>query len=65
MSIGKTSNEVKRRWIDANYTTIRADIPKATAEAFKAKCRETGIPQAQIIKDAIADFLSDGNAAEK
>ena len=28
------------------------------AEAFKAKCAAEGIPQAQIIKKAIEEFLS-------
>jgi hypothetical protein len=57
--IGRTSNEVKRRWIDANYSTIRADIPKETADAFRKKCKIEGISQAQIIKAAIDDFLKD------
>ncbi len=56
--MGKTSNEVKRRWIDKNYSKIQADIPKDLAQAFKEKCQSDGISQAQIIKDAISDFLT-------
>ncbi len=53
-----TSTAVKRRYIDKTYTRIVVDVPKEKAAAFKGKCRETGIPQAQIIKRAIDDFLS-------
>lgn len=53
-----TSTEVKRRYNEKTYTLISASIPKETAAAFKAKCVAEGIPQAQIIKKAIEDFLS-------
>ena len=54
----RTSTEVKRRYNKKTYTIISASIPKETAAAFKAKCVVEGIPQAQIIKKAIEDFLS-------
>ena len=54
----RTSTEVKRRYNDKTYTLISASVPKETAAAFKAKCAAEGIPQAQIIKKAIEDFLS-------
>lgn len=53
-----TSTEVKRRYNEKTYTLISASVPKETAAAFKAKCAAEGIPQAQIIKKAIEDFLS-------
>jgi len=53
-----TSTEVKRRYNEKTYTLISASVPKETAAAFKAKCTAEGIPQAQIIKKAIEDFLS-------
>lgn len=53
-----TSTEVKRRYNEKTYTLISASVPKETAAAFKAKCVAEGIPQAQIIKKAIEDFLS-------
>lgn len=52
-----TSTEVKRRYNEKTYTLISASIPKETAAAFKAKCVAEGIPQAQIIKKAVDDFL--------
>ena len=54
----RTSTEVKRRYNEKTYTLISASVPKETAAAFKAKCAADGIPQAQIIKKAIEDFLS-------
>ncbi len=53
----KTSSAVKNRYNAKNYDRITACIPKELAEAFKAKCAAEGIPQAQIIKKAIEDFL--------
>ena len=58
-SIGRTSNEVKRRWIDANYSQIRADVPKTLAEAFREKCKRDGVSQAQVIKKAIEKYLEE------
>ena len=54
----RTSTEVKRRYNEKTYTLISASVPKETAAAFKAKCAAEGIPQAQIIKKEIEDFLS-------
>lgn len=54
----RTSTEVKRRYNEKTYTLISASVPKETAAAFRAKCAAEGIPQAQIIKKAIEDFLS-------
>ena len=53
-----TSTDVKRRYNEKTYTLISASVPKETAAAFKAKCAAEGIPQAQIIKKAIEEFLS-------
>lgn len=54
----KTSSAVKNRYNKKVYGSIIVRIPKDMAEQFKAKCVETGIPQAQVIKKAIEDFLS-------
>lgn len=54
-----TSTEVKRRYNEKTYTIISASVPKETAAAFKAKCAAENIPQAQIIKKAIKQFLSE------
>ena len=56
----RTSTQVKARYNQKTYSAITAYVPKETAAAFKAKCAAEGIPQAQIIKKAIADFLGEG-----
>lgn len=53
-----TSTEVKRRYNDKTYDIISARVSKELAAAFKEKCAAEGIPQAQIIKKAIEDFLN-------
>lgn len=53
-----TSTAVKRRYNEKTYTQISTSVPKETAAAFKEKCAAEGIPQAQIIKKAIEDFLN-------
>lgn len=54
-----TSTQVKARYNKKTYTAITAYVNKDIAETFKKKCVEKGIPQAQIIKKAIADFLNE------
>lgn len=52
-----TSSAVKQRYNQKTYDVISIRVPKNMAEAFKAKCAADGIPQAQIIKKAIEEFL--------
>ena len=53
----KTSSAVKNRYNQKVYGSIIVRVPKDMAEAFKAKCSDMNIPQAQIIKKAIEEFL--------
>ena len=53
-----TSTAVKSRYNKKAYDRITVSVPKDQAEAFKAKCAAEGIPQAQVIKKAIEDFIS-------
>ena len=53
----KTSSAVKTRYNEKVYDNISARVPKELAAAFKAKCAAEGIPQAQIIKKTIEEFL--------
>lgn len=55
----KTSSMVKDRYNQKTYDNISARIPKELAAQFKEKCAAEGIPQAQIIKRAIVEFLGD------
>lgn len=54
-----TSTAVKRRYNDKSYDRISYSEKKEIAEAFKSKCAEKGIPQAQILKKAVHDFLEE------
>lgn len=53
----KTSSAVKNRYNSKVYDSIIVRVPKEMASAFKEKCAAERIPQAQIIKKAIEDFL--------
>lgn len=54
-----TSTQVKNRYNKKTYTMVAASVPKEMAAAFKAKCVSRGIPQAQVIKTAIENFLNE------
>ena len=45
------------RYNQKNYDVIAVRVPKEMAQQFKATCQEKGISQAQIVKQAIQDFL--------
>lgn len=53
----RTSSAVKNRYNRKVYTPVIAMLPKETAAAFKEKCVREGIPQAQIVKKAVEEFL--------
>ena len=55
----KTSTEVKRRYNEKAYTRIYLQVPKEQGEAFKAKCEAEGIPQRQVLMEAITRFLGE------
>lgn len=54
----KTSTQVKSKYNQKTYDVISIRVPKAMAEAFKAKCADDGVAQAQVIKKAIEEFLN-------
>lgn len=54
-----TSTEVKRRYNERVYGRIYLQLPKETVDAFKEKCKATGISQASIILEAIENFLGE------
>jgi len=54
----KTSSAVKQRYNQKTYSAVTAYLPKELAENFKKKCREEGISQAQIIKQAVEEFIA-------
>lgn len=52
-----TSTAVKRRYNDKNYTLLSYREDKEVAALFRRRCEELGVPQAQIFKAAVQDFL--------
>ena len=55
--MGKTSYEVKQRWKKANYIKIAFDMDKDDGLEFREKCKRENIPQAEVLKQAVYDFL--------
>lgn len=55
----KTSTEVKTRYNKKTYDVISVRIQKEVVAAFKEKCAAEGVSQAQIVKKAVEDFLSE------
>ena len=55
--MGKTSTEVKNRYNEKAYTAITVRLPKDLAKEFKEKAEAAGIPQRQIIIEAVEKFL--------
>lgn len=53
----RTSTAVKLRYNRKNYEDVRAALPKELARDFKQKCAAEGVPQAQVIKRAVEEFL--------
>lgn len=54
----RTSTAVKNRYNQKVYDQIAIKVPKELGAAFKEKCAAEGVPQAQIIKKAIEEFLN-------
>jgi predicted DNA binding CopG/RHH family protein len=54
-----TSSAVKARYNKKVYDCIAIRVPKDLAAAFKEKCAAEGIPQAQVLKRAIEEFLAE------
>lgn len=55
--MGKTSTEVKNRWNAEHYTRLTVSVPKEDGKAFKEKCEREGISQAEVLKEAVYQFL--------
>lgn len=53
----RTSTAVKRKYNEKTYGIVTAYLPKEMVAEFKEKCVKEGIPQAQIIKQAIEAYL--------
>lgn len=65
--MGKTSSAVKARYNAKVYDRIAFYAPKELSAAFRARCAELGVPQAQVLKAAVKAFVegSNGSRSEK
>lgn len=52
-----TSSAVKNRYNAKVYGQINVLLPKEMVEMFKAKCKDEGISQAQVVREAVEQFL--------
>lgn len=52
-----TSTEVKRRYNEKVYDRIGFSAPKDLVSKFKEKCQQEGVSQAQVLKQAMIDFI--------
>ena len=52
-----TSSAVKARYNAKVYDRIGVALPKELVAAFKEKCAKENVSQAQILKQAIEDYL--------
>lgn len=55
----KTSTDVKRRYNEKTYDSIRAALPKDTVAAFREKCAARGVSQASVLLAAVERFLEE------
>ena len=54
-----TSTEVKRRYNSKVYANVGAELPKELVIPFKEKCKQLGISQASVLREAIEKFLEE------
>lgn len=54
-----TSSAVKNRYNQKVYSAVSAQLPKELVARFKEKCLADGIPQSQIIRKAIEEYLGE------
>ncbi len=52
-----TSSAVKNKYNSKTYGQINVMLPKELVAEFKAECVARGVSQAQVIKEAIEQFL--------
>jgi hypothetical protein len=52
-----TSTDVKRRYNEKVYSRISFAAAKDLVAEFKAKCEQVGVSQAQVLKEAMQNFI--------
>ena len=54
---GKTSNEAKNRWKQANYKRLAVDVDKHDGEKFVELCKKNGDTVASVLRIAVYDYI--------
>lgn len=54
-----TSSAVKRKYNNKVYSVVKAELPKELVADFKELCKEKGVSQASIIKNALEEFINE------
>lgn len=57
-----TSSAVKRRYNDKVYSVVKAELPKELVAEFKELCKEKGVSQASVVKNALEQFINENRA---
>lgn len=55
--MGKTSTEVKQRYLDKAYTQIAVRLPKELVKQWNDQIQKDGISKAEFIRHAINEYL--------
>lgn len=55
MSTSQT--RAKRKYNNANYSRIVVDLPQDLVLKFKTKCKEEGVSQASVLRNAIENYI--------
>jgi len=56
--MGKTSNEIKQRYNEANYVQLKVSVNPRVAAAFKEKCNENGVSMAGVLSQYMVIYSS-------
>ncbi len=54
-----TSSAVKRRYNNKVYSTVQVQLPKELVAEFKELCKEKGVSQASVVKNALEQFINE------
>ena len=56
-TVMKAQSRANRKYNDKTYSRVLVDLPKELVAEFKEKCKRTGTPQAQVLRQAIEEFV--------
>lgn len=57
MSVPEYQKKATKKWKSANYEKICVEYPKGTRDAWKDEAKKRGLSLAQLILQAVTEFL--------